>query len=105
METVLKELTNLGSAGVSRAIEGYTRWYLVSAISWLVIGFVFVFLGYKIGKWKIDNDDCDVWNKLFRYIAMGVVIFIGVIMIIHNLSTICAPEAYAIHHFIQDVKP
>ena len=104
METVLKELTNLGSAGVSQAIEGYTRWYLVSAIGWFVMGIVIVFCGYKIGKFKVDEDDWD-WNKIWRYVVMDILLFIGVAMMIHHLSTICAPEAYAIHHFILDIKP
>ncbi len=103
MEDVLKELTNLGSDGVLRAIEGYARWYLVSAIGWLIMGIGVVFGGYKVGRLKID--DADEWNAYIRYMAMGVVVFIGVSIIIFNLSTICAPEAYAIHHFIGDIKP
>lgn len=103
METVLKELTNLGSSGVSRAIEGYARWYLVSAIGWLTVGIVFVVGGYKLSK--IKSNDIDGWNEWIRYVVMGLAVFIGIVMIIHNLSTICAVEAYAIHHFIKDIKP
>ena len=103
METILNELTNLGSAGVLRAIEGYARWYLVSAIGWFIVGIVFVICGYKVFNLKID--DCDEWDECLRYIVTGVIVFIGVAMIIYNLSTICAPEAYAIYHFIQDINP
>lgn len=108
MEKVLEELTNLGSSGVSRAIEGYTTWYLVSAIGWFVVGIVIVICGYKLGKLKMDSDEyenADIWNALLRYIAAGIVLFIGIAIIIFHLSTICAPEAYAIHHFISDIKP
>ena len=103
MEDVFKELTNLGSEGVLRAIEGYARWYLVSAIGWLIAGIGIAFAGYKIGKLKID--DADEWNAFIRYIAMGLIVFISVCIIMHNLSTIFAPEAYAIHKFIMDIKP
>ena len=109
MENALQELANLGSEGVLRAVEGYTRWYLVSAICWCLVGIVFVIIGYKIGKHKLDEDsfidDTDVWNGLVRYIAGGIVILLGLLIAIHNLSTICAPEAYAIHNLISDIKP
>ena len=103
METALKELTNLGSEGVLRAIEGYTTWYLVSAICWFMVGIALVICGLKVGKLKVD--DCDEWNECVRYVAMGLILFVSTIIIIHNLSTICASEAYAIRHFIQDIKP
>lgn len=102
MEKALQELTNLGSAGVSHAIEEYTRWYLVSAIGWLTVGIVFVICGIMLRKLKINDSD---WNDWLRYLAMVIVIGIGVLMIVHNLSTVCAPEAYAIHKFILDIKP
>ena len=103
METALRELTNLGSEGVLRAIEGYRTWYLVSAMGWFVVGIAFVICGLKVGQFKAD--DCDDWNVWIRYVAMSLILFIGVAMMIYNLSTICAPEAYAIHCFIQDIKP
>lgn len=103
MDDVLKELTDLGSSGVLRAIEGYTRWYLVSAIGWLAVGIVIVICGPKIGKLKIG--EFDTWNDWGRHMASGFIMLIGVAIIIHHLSTICAPEAYAIHHFIKDIKP
>ncbi|KKM82682.1 hypothetical protein LCGC14_1316990 [marine sediment metagenome] len=111
METVLKELTNLSSSGVLRAIEEYTKWYLVSAIGWFVVGIVFVIGGCIIGQTKLGPQDSnksdfeECWNDWMRYGAMIFVVFIGIAMIIYNLSTICAPEAYAIYHFIQDIKP
>ncbi len=103
MENVLQELTNLGSAGVARALEGYTRWYLVSAIGWLILGIIAVCLGIKIMRqdWKcLDRDD--QWVK---YCVAGVVILIGSVIVIYNCSTIVAPEAYAIHNLIVDLKP
>lgn len=100
MEDVLQELTNLGSAGVARALEGYTRWYLVSAIGWLVMGIVWIVGGYIYTKsdW-FEDEPC------IKYIMGYLVIFFGAMMIIYNLSTVCAPEAYAIHALINDVTP
>ena len=47
------------------------------------------------------NDDDVRWVKY----AIGIVVaFFGAMMIMYNLSTICAPEAYAIHHLIRDIK-
>ncbi len=103
METVLEGLANLGSSGVLRAIEGYTRWYLVHAICWFAVGIAIMLCGYLLGKSK--NEELDGWNALWRYVAMGVLMFIGVAIAMSNLATIFAPEAYAIHCFIGDIKP
>lgn len=110
METVLRELTNLGSEGVSIALQGYTRWYLVSAIGWLIIGFIVVIAGFVVGKKKVEADKdyeiCDgsTWNDWLRYMVAGVILFLGALMVLHNLSTVCAPQAYAIHHLIKDIS-
>ena len=103
MENVLQELTNLGSVGVSRAIEGYTRWYLVSAIGWLIMGIIAVCGSYKVTKYAWDFLDDD--EQFIKYIVAGIIMLVGVIMIIYNTSTIFAPEGYAIHNLIIDLKP
>lgn len=103
METVLKELTNLGSSGVSQAIESYARWYFVSAVGWLIVGIMLTICGYILSKSK-SFDDWGDWKRL-KYVVIGFVVFIGIVTIIFNLSTICAPEAYAINRFIKDIKP
>ncbi len=102
MEKALSELTNLTSSGVTRAIEGYARWYLVSATGWLIVGIAIIILSILFGRKKFDG--FDEWNEFVRYVVLGLGILVGLLIIIHNLSTICAPEAYAIHKLILDIK-
>lgn len=102
MEKALSELTNLTSAGVERAIEGYARWYLVSATGWMILGLAIVVTGILLGRKKVK--DMDDWNEFIRYLVMAGCILLGLMIVIFNLSTICAPEAYAIHKLIMDIK-
>lgn len=101
VEKIMKLLTDLGTEGVQRTIEGYTRWYLVSAICWFVAGILVIITGWKIQKPLQKHFEDNQWIK---YIISGVIIAIGYLLISYNLSTICAPEAYAIYNLINDVK-
>lgn len=103
MEETIKALTELGSAGVQQAIEGYTRWYLVYAIGWLLVGIASVVCGVKVTKLK--TEDFDGWNEVVRYIVGGAVVFVGLWMIVYNLPTVLSPAAYATHQFIIDITP
>lgn len=106
MEENIKSLVELGSAGIQQAIEGYARWYLVSAICWFLVGIVLVICGIKVAKHTTEKLDwSDEWNECIRYVAAGIIVLLGLLFIIHNLCTIIAPAAYATHHFIMDIKP
>lgn len=100
---VLRQLTDLGSEGVQRAVTEYARWYLVSAIGWLFAGLAGLFMSYKIMRLKVN--DYDAWNDFGRYMVAGLIAFIMTWIVIYNASTIVAPTAYAINHLINQITP
>lgn len=103
----LKQLLETGSEGTQQAIQWYARWYLTSAISWFFVGIAFFVIGVRLMRHKLsaDSEYSDEWNAFGRYIIGGIIVVIAIVIVIFHMATIVAPEGYALHHLINDIKP
>ena len=92
---LLKDVINqIGNNG-SYIISQYANWYFVNAIVWLCFGLLMLALSLVVYKMIEDT---------FLKVCGGVFVVISIMIVISNITNIIAPESYAIHSLINDLK-
>lgn len=85
----------------NEAINQYTQWHFVNAVSYELIGVALGIACYKTFKYlKKDSKDFEIVVVLWL-----LALLISLVLIEDNLVNIICPRAYAIHQLIIDVKP
>ena len=98
MENELKLITDLLSGSASHAIMEYTRWYFINAIAWSLLWLSGIIIVWRINFTKYIDVD---WPA--PAIKVGIIALL-VLFLMLCLPNIFAPEAYAIHALIGDIK-
>jgi hypothetical protein len=99
-EQIIRAISGIGETGAKFVIESYSRWFVVSSISWILLGTVIAVFSFWIKMPKDIEDDFVVWCKVGRW----AVLVIGLLIVCCNVATLLAPEGYAIHQIILDLK-
>ncbi len=98
MENEIKQIAEILSGSASHAIAEYTRWYFFNAIFWSSLWLVAIVVAVRtdLSKWLEDD-----WpDQAIKAIAIALFV-LGFITCVTN---IVAPEAYAIHALIDDIR-
>jgi len=91
------EMINVVSSKGEHAIQKYSEWYFVSAITWFSVGIILLLASFIVYR-KVSI------NKEFKT-ALSVLFFIGGILFIGaNTASMFAPDGMATHKFIKDIR-
>ena len=98
MENEVKQIAELLSGSASHAIAEYTRWYFFNAILWSSAWLVGIFVVFQtdLSKW-FEDDIPDKAIKAAVIVLLALAFYTCVINIL-------APEAYAIHALLADIR-
>lgn len=97
VETINRIAEVLGSSGAAATAE-YARWYVASAIFWVLFGMALIVSGLL---WKPSRD---VLGPLPALLLKAFLIFAGALWVGCNIPDIANPKAIAIHQLIKDVR-
>lgn len=93
----LNKLSEVLSTTGTDIIVEYTAWHQISAFVWFNFG---LFLTIAAFKCPVHEDI----NGIPKALLKGLVCITGLIFISFNIANIFAPEAYAIHQLILDIR-
>jgi hypothetical protein len=97
MENEIKQLAEILGDSSSHVIAEYTKWYFINGIVWTLLWVSLLVATVRI-KPSADYDEEIV--TIVRYV-MAIIFALGIATCVTN---IIAPEAYAIHGLIVDIK-
>lgn len=100
MENQIDKLTQLVITSSNSAIEAYTRWHFVSALSWVAFGTFFILLSKSYLKIKDPHGDYEIPIK----IVSSIIMLLGIFIVVVNMSNLICPRAYSIHQLIIDIR-
>ena len=98
---IIEQLGKVVSQNTSQIVTYYTKWHIIAAFSWIVFGAFLMIGSYKAPipqPWQ-DGD-----ARGFVPMLRGVAFIIGFIFVASNVPDVFAPEAYAIHQLIIDIR-
>lgn len=96
-------LTNLGSTAVQTAIEEYTRYHLINAVTWfsacaaLATGSAKA-LSHLLKK---NNKSEEAFVSVILFALFAIMFFLGAVS---NIPNIANPKAAAIHQLLTDAR-
>lgn len=108
MNESIDKLTVLSSSAVQTAIEEYTKYYSISAPTWLAFNIALLTAAIVTARilWKRGSDEChQTLTDNDNLPPVLVLIFIALVIsifLVDNILTIINPKAIAIHQLITD---
>lgn len=98
-ETVklIEQLAGLVGHNSALIVEQYTYWHMVAAISWILVGVFFCIAAVKCPR-------PEEWDTIPTHVVRCVFFVAGLLMLAANIPDVFAPEAFAIHQLIIDIK-
>lgn len=95
---ITKQVIEVLQSTGSEAIASYALWHAKSAVAWICFGFFagVVSIASFFYGWIQDSGEA--------FVLAAVLLLIGALCFAVNFPTLHAPEAYAIHQLIIDVR-
>lgn len=94
---IIEQLGQIVQKNTAQIVEYYTTWHLLSALGWAFIGGFLMIAALKAPT-------PEGFEKPFPIIVRSVAFLLGMLMVTTNMPDIFAPEAYAIHQLIIDIR-
>ena len=98
---IIEQLAKVVQQNTHQIVTYYTKWHVLNAFGWMFVGAFLCIASYKAPKpegW--DGSE----SKVFVPIIRGVAFVAGLFFVANNLPNVFAPEAYAIHQLIIDIR-
>ena len=94
---LIEKLAKLVNQNTHQIVSYYTKWHLLAAYAWIFFGGFLMAASYKMPT-------PEGFEPPFPAFARGMAFIVGFVMVVANFPDVFAPEAYAIHQLIIDVR-
>mgnify|MGYP003646794482 CR=1 FL=1 len=95
---IINALIELSKESSQVAIEAYSQWYLINAITWFSVGLIIVILSKRTSRMFEDLD------FYYRELVRPIMIVLGILIMAMNVTNIFSSDAYAIHSLIRNIR-
>lgn len=102
-QEIIDKIHHIASESATIAIEQYSNWHFVSAITWLTLGCILVIVGILF-LLKPINSIISLTGGLTYGAVLAFMIILGMLIACNNIVNIFHPEAYAIHQLLMDLR-
>ena len=100
---IIEELAKVVQQNTMQIVDYYTTWHVLNAFGWMFFGSFLCIAAYKAPTpkgWSETSGESAFFVPLVR----GIAFIAGLLFIANNLPNVFAPEAYAIHQLIIDIR-
>jgi len=94
---IIDQLGKIISQNTSQIVTYYTKWHVLSAYAWAFFGGFIMAASFKAPTPESFEENVAIVLRSAVFIA-------GLIFVVGNSANIFAPEAYAIHQLILDIR-
>jgi len=101
-ETIIGNITTILGEATSGTISAYTHYFIWASVVWIVAGAILIAVSVYP---KLYRQMEETFDKESVYVLRGIILVIGLIMFVGNLSDLVSPQAVAIHQLLNDITP
>ena len=93
---IIEQLSKILGKSSSEIVDHYTRWFIFSGISWIIIGTLCILSIILVPK---TIEGCSGSSKLVKW----ALVIVGILIIGANVADVFVPTAVAIDHLISSI--